>query len=90
VTPWTVALPGSSVHVISQARILQWIAISLGDFPYRGIKPTYPALAGSFFTAEPHGKPMLFYAPIKLSTYQSRYFFTFTATSFVPRIVLAQ
>jgi len=27
-TPWTVAHPGSSVHGISQARILEWVAIS--------------------------------------------------------------
>ena len=27
-TPWTVAQPGSSVHGISQARILEWVAIS--------------------------------------------------------------
>ena len=27
-TPWTVALPGSSVHGISQARILERVAIS--------------------------------------------------------------
>ena len=27
-TPWTVALPGSSVHGIFQARILEWVAIS--------------------------------------------------------------
>ena len=26
--PWTVALPGSSVHGIFQARILEWVAIS--------------------------------------------------------------
>ena len=26
-TPWTVALPGSSVHEIFQARILEWLAI---------------------------------------------------------------
>ena len=26
--PWTIALPGSSVHGISQVRILEWIAIS--------------------------------------------------------------
>ena len=78
------------VQIQSDQHRVQWIAISPGDFPYPGIKPTYPALAGRFFTAQPPGKPMLFYAPIKLSTYQSRYFFTFTATSFVPRIVLAQ
>ena len=28
VTPWTVAPPGSSVHGISQARVLKWVAIS--------------------------------------------------------------
>ena len=28
VTPWTVAPPGSSVHGILQARILEWVAIS--------------------------------------------------------------
>ena len=28
VTPWTVSPPGSSVHGISQARILEWVIIS--------------------------------------------------------------
>ena len=28
VTPWTVSLPGSSVHGILQARLLEWVAIS--------------------------------------------------------------
>ena len=28
VTPWTVALPGISVHVISRARVLEQVAIS--------------------------------------------------------------
>ena len=28
VTPWTVVCPGSSVHEISQARVLEWVAIS--------------------------------------------------------------
>ena len=28
VTPWNVALPGSSVYGVSQARILEWVAIS--------------------------------------------------------------
>ena len=32
--------PGSSVHGIFQARILQWVAISyLGDLPFPGIEP---------------------------------------------------
>ena len=46
--------PGSSVHGISQARILEWVAISFSrDLLDPGIKPTSlvsPALAGEFFT----------------------------------------
>ena len=48
------SLPGSSVHGILQARILEWVATPPpGDLPNPGIKPTslkYPALAGRFFT----------------------------------------
>ena len=46
--------PGSSVHRILQARILEWVAISTpGDLPDPGIKPTPLTsldLAGRFFT----------------------------------------
>ena len=36
-TPWTCGPPGSSIHGISQARILEWVAISSsrGSFPTR-------------------------------------------------------
>ena len=49
--------PGSSVSVIFQARILQWVGI----FFSRGSSwprnwPRSPALAGGSFTAEPPGK----------------------------------
>ena len=49
------SLPGSSVHGILQARILEWIAPCPppGDLPNPGIEPTSlasPALAGGFFT----------------------------------------
>ena len=59
------SLPGSSVHVISQARILEWVAIlfSPGDLPNPGIEPASlgsPVLAGRFFTAESPGKPEMF------------------------------
>ena len=47
-------LPGSSVHGILQARILQGVAISpSGNLPNPGIKPasvTSPALASGFLT----------------------------------------
>jgi len=51
--------PDSSVHGISQARILEWVAFpSPGDLPKPGIKPVSPALAGRFFTIEPSGKAL--------------------------------
>ena len=53
--------PGSSVHGISQARILEWVAFpSPGDLSEPGIEPTSPAspvLAGGFFITEPPGMP---------------------------------
>ena len=46
--------PGSSVHGILQARILEWVACPpAGDLPNPGIEPTSltsPALPGGFFT----------------------------------------
>ena len=50
-TPWTVALPGSSVHGILQARILGWIVISFS----RGIFPTQESNPGL-----PRCKPILY------------------------------
>ena len=51
------SLPGSSVHGVFQARILEGVAISSSrDLPDPGIKPTFlpsPALAGGFFTSVP-------------------------------------
>ena len=44
---------GSSVHGISQTRILQWLPFpSLGKLPNPGIKSVSLALADGFFTAE--------------------------------------
>ena len=51
------SLPGFSVHGISQARILEWLAFPTpGDLPNLGVKPVSlasPALAGRFFTTAP-------------------------------------
>ena len=61
--------PGSSVHGISQARILEWVAISFSrGSSDPGMEPGSPALAGGFFTTQPPRKPMS-YLPelIKLS-----------------------
>ena len=50
--------PGSSVHGISQTRILGGLPFpSPGDLPDPGIEPMSPTLAGKFFTTEPQGKP---------------------------------
>ena len=52
---------GYSVPAISQAVILEWVAISFSeDLPNPGVEPTSVALAGGFFTAESPGKPPLF------------------------------
>ena len=56
--PMDCSLPGSYVHGISQARILEQIAISYSrGLPNPGIKPVSPALVGGFFTIEPPEKP---------------------------------
>ena len=48
----------SSVHGISQARILEWFPFpSSRDLPDPGIEPRAPALVGRFFTTERLGKP---------------------------------
>ena len=50
--------PGSSVHGILQARILEWVAMpsSRGSAQLR-VQTCIFCLAGRFFTAEPPGKP---------------------------------
>ena len=64
VTPWTVASPGSSV-CISQATILEWVAISCsGHLPNPGIELLSPPSAGGFFTAQPPGQPNVTYLDI--------------------------
>ena len=54
--------PGSSVHGIFQARILQWVAFSYSressppkDLTHISVSPP---LAGRFFTIAPPGKPL--------------------------------
>ena len=56
--PTDCSLLGSSVHGISQARILVWVAISFsrGSSQPRD-RMWVSCLAGKFFTTEPPGKP---------------------------------
>ena len=52
--PMGCSLPGSSVHGILQARILEWVAISSpGDLPNLGIEPGSPSLQADCLLSEP-------------------------------------
>ena len=54
--PVDCSLPGSSVHGILQARILEWVAISFSrDLPNPGIEPGSPALQADILLSEPPG-----------------------------------
>ena len=56
--PSDLGLPGSSVHGISQARILEEVAISFSRESSRPKNETHVSCtAAEFFTAEPPGKP---------------------------------
>ena len=51
--------PGSSVHGILQAIILEWVAMPSSRGPSdRGVKPGSPALQANSSPSEPLGKPI--------------------------------
>ena len=54
--PMNCSPTGFSVHGISQATILEWVAVS---FSRKSSWPMSLGLVGRFFTTEPLGKPML-------------------------------
>ena len=56
--PMDCSPPGSSVHRILQARILEWTSMS-GDFPNSGIKTRSLTLQADSLLSEPPGKPKL-------------------------------
>ena len=55
------SLPGSSVHGILQARILEWVAVpssrGSSDPGIKPASPAAPAVSGGFFTTSTPGKP---------------------------------
>ena len=56
--PMDCSPPGSSVHGILQARILEWVAIaSTGELPNPGITPGSPAWQVDSLLSEPPGQP---------------------------------
>ena len=55
---WIVVPPGFPVHGISQARIVDWVAISFSSgSSHPGIEPGSPALQADALSSEPPGKP---------------------------------
>ena len=57
--------PGSSVHRILQARVLEWVAIPFSrDLPNPGIEPGSPALQADSLPSEPPGKPLYILPPL--------------------------
>ena len=59
--PFVCSPPGSPVHGILQARILEWVAISFSRGScqprLKPVSPAFPALQADSFTAEPFEKP---------------------------------
>ena len=59
-TPWTVAR--KAPLSLGFPRQEYWIGLPFpppGDLPDPGMEPTFPALAGGFFTSKPSGKPLI-------------------------------
>ena len=62
------SLPCCPVHVIFQARILEWVAFpSSGDLPNPEIEPTSPALAGDSLPPSHQGSPFLCFKYLQFS-----------------------
>ena len=60
--PMNCSPPGSSIHGIFQARILEWVSISFSRESSRPRDQTHiSCLAGRSFTTEPPGKPLVTY-----------------------------
>ena len=60
--PMDCSPPGSSVHGISQARILEWVPFpSPGDLPDPGIKPASLAWQADSLSTEPPGKLSIYH-----------------------------
>ena len=56
--PTDCSLPGSSVHGIFQARVLEWVAISFSRGPFRPRDRTWvSSIAGDALPSEPPGQP---------------------------------
>ena len=67
--PMNCSLPGSSVHGISQARILEWVATSFSKGSSQPRDQTcVSCLSGGFFTVEPPQEAPLVIREMKIKT----------------------
>ena len=59
--PMDCSLPGSSIHGIFQARVLEWVAIafSRGMFLIQGSNPGLPHCRQTLYHLSHHGSPVL-------------------------------
>ena len=56
--PMDCSPPGSSVHGVLQARILEWVVVPFSrNLSYPGIEPRSPALQADSLPSEPPGMP---------------------------------
>ena len=62
--PMDCSPPGSSAHGISQARILECVAMPSRESSQPRIKPASPAWAGGFYTIAPLGKTLYVYVSL--------------------------
>ena len=58
VRPHGLYLPGSSIHGILQARILEWVAFPPGDIPTQGSNPGLLYWQADSLSLAPPGKPL--------------------------------
>ena len=64
--PMDCSLPGSSVHEIHQARILEWVAVPFSRGSSRPRDRTWVScIIGTFLPSEPPGKPVYVEGNIK-------------------------
>ena len=75
--PMNCSLPGSSVHGIFQATILEWVAVSFpGDLLDPGIEPGFSTLQAVSLLPEPPGKPTRGQLGENVSTFSVAFIFS--------------
>ena len=85
--PMDCSLPGSSVHRILQARILEWVAMPSSRESFLPRDRTHVSstsyIAGEFFTTEPPGKPTPWWSLFVLPSTQNPMYNSQTQSSWL-------